>query len=127
MTIVISKHHHQSFFSLSSLLPLCYLSPFLLFSISPSKVHTIESRLHNQSNLKCDILLDHLRGTRGCPNSVSLFTNILQSSQQLRLYLYHTPLLKGVVKRLLPERFNEVFGLQHTKILLVDNNVLLTG
>ena len=43
------------------------------------------------------------------------------------LYLYHTPNLRGVLKWAVPERFNEVMGLQHMKIYLFDDDLLLSG
>lgn len=43
------------------------------------------------------------------------------------LGLYHTPNLRGIAKAIGPERFNEVMGLQHMKIYLFDDNVLLSG
>jgi CDP-diacylglycerol--glycerol-3-phosphate 3-phosphatidyltransferase len=43
------------------------------------------------------------------------------------LGLYHTPNLRGAIKALVPERFNEVMGLQHMKIYLFDNDVLISG
>ena len=46
---------------------------------------------------------------------------------KLMLHLYHTPNLWGWVKRLIPERFNEGMGLQHMKIYLFDDSLLLSG
>ena len=43
------------------------------------------------------------------------------------LGLYHTPNLRGILKALCPERFNEVMGLQHMKIYLFDDDVLISG
>ena len=41
--------------------------------------------------------------------------------------LYHTPNLRGYLKNYGPERFNEVMGLQHMKIFVSDDDVLLSG
>lgn len=43
------------------------------------------------------------------------------------MYLYHTPFLKGFAKRYLPERTNEIVGLQHMKIYIFDDNVIISG
>lgn len=48
-------------------------------------------------------------------------------SERLKLHLYHTPNLRGLLKKLLPERFNEGMGLQHMKVYLFDDNLLLSG
>ena len=41
--------------------------------------------------------------------------------------MYHTPLLRGVLKALVPQRYNETLGLQHTKIFVFDDSVILSG
>jgi len=43
------------------------------------------------------------------------------------LGLYHTPNLRGYLKSYGPERFIEVMGLQHMKVFVSDDDVLLTG
>ena len=73
-------------------------------------------------------MLDYLRGNRGHSNSRSMFQQLLEKySDQFHLYMYHTPHLRGILKEIFPERLNEVIGLQHTKIYLFDDNVMLTG
>jgi len=74
------------------------------------------------------MLLDHLRGSRGLPNSKTMLSKLVSDSRgNFQLYLYHTPNLRGLVKRYFPERFNEGFGLQHMKLFVFDNDVILTG
>lgn len=74
------------------------------------------------------MLLDHLRGSRGMPNSRTMLSKLVSDgSDNFRLYLYHTPNLRGFVKHYFPERFNEGFGLQHMKLFVFDNDVILTG
>ena len=41
--------------------------------------------------------------------------------------MYHTPLLRGALKALVPQRYNETLGLQHTKIFVFDDSVILSG
>ncbi|KAI3662028.1 hypothetical protein MP638_005476 [Amoeboaphelidium occidentale] len=83
----------------------------------------------NDSKFKLSLLFDHLRGTRGEVNSVSLLKPLLnvETSAKLQLYLYHTHNLNGWMKRIVPERFNEIFGLQHMKIYVFDDEVILSG
>lgn len=47
--------------------------------------------------------------------------------EQVRVSLFHTPNLRGLLRLLLPERFNETIGLQHIKVYLFDDNVILSG
>lgn len=46
---------------------------------------------------------------------------------QVRVSLFHTPNLRGLLRRLMPERFNETIGLQHIKVYLFDDSVILSG
>jgi CDP-diacylglycerol--glycerol-3-phosphate 3-phosphatidyltransferase len=48
-------------------------------------------------------------------------------SEKVEVRLYHTPNLGAIWKRILPQRFNEGFGLQHTKIYGVDDDVIISG
>ena len=90
------------------------------------QVDTLQNSL--QEGKKVTLLLDHLRGSRGLPNSKTMLSKLItQSGENFQLYLYHTPNLRGLVKRFFPERFNEGFGLQHTKLFIFDDNVMLTG
>lgn len=74
------------------------------------------------------VLLDHLRGSRGLPNSRTMLSKLISDSGgNFKLFLYHTPNLRGLVKRYFPKRFNEGFGLQHMKLFVFDNDVILTG
>ena len=41
--------------------------------------------------------------------------------------LYHTPQLRGFKKKIIPAKFNETIGLQHTKLYVFDNSVLISG
>ena len=81
-----------------------------------------------EREVECTLLLDHLRGLRGNPNSYTMLQNLLdQYDGRFRLYLYHTPNLRGLLKQVFPARFNEVMGLQHMKIYLFDDSFLISG
>ncbi|XP_048466714.1 CDP-diacylglycerol--glycerol-3-phosphate 3-phosphatidyltransferase, mitochondrial isoform X1 [Rhincodon typus] len=80
------------------------------------------------SDLRVSVLLDCTRGSRGKKNSRTMLIPLLKKfPNQVRVSLYHTPDLRGILKFLLPERFNEIIGLQHIKIYLFDNNVIVSG
>ncbi len=95
-------------------------------------VKTIESTLKKTSdsgNLKVRILLDATRGSRGAQtNSRTMLLPLVQSySQQCSVHFYHTPALRGLLKKILPERWNEIVGLQHMKIYIFDDSLLISG
>uniref|UniRef100_A0A8C8Z501 CDP-diacylglycerol--glycerol-3-phosphate 3-phosphatidyltransferase n=1 Tax=Prolemur simus TaxID=1328070 RepID=A0A8C8Z501_PROSS len=98
------------------------------------KVDCLESTLEKSvqakfpSDLKVSILLDFTRGSRGRKNSRTMLLPLLQRfPEQVRVSLFHTPNLRGLLRLLIPERLNETIGLQHIKVYLFDNNVILSG
>ncbi|XP_036324539.1 CDP-diacylglycerol--glycerol-3-phosphate 3-phosphatidyltransferase, mitochondrial [Rhagoletis pomonella] len=91
-------------------------------------VQTLRSSLQQQSSLRVNVLLDFTRGTRGDVNSKTLLLPLVREfGGQMRLSLYHTPDLRGMTKRLAPPRWNELLGLQHMKVYLFDDAVLISG
>ncbi|CAL8282819.1 unnamed protein product [Merluccius merluccius] len=78
--------------------------------------------------LKVSILLDYMRGSRGKLNSRSMLLPLLQRyASQVRVSLYHTPDLRGLLRLLMPQRFNETIGVQHIKVYLFDDSVIISG
>uniref|UniRef100_A0A3P9LPV7 CDP-diacylglycerol--glycerol-3-phosphate 3-phosphatidyltransferase n=1 Tax=Oryzias latipes TaxID=8090 RepID=A0A3P9LPV7_ORYLA len=78
--------------------------------------------------LKVSILLDYTRGSRGQINSRTMLLPLLQRfTSQMRVSLYHTPDLRGLLRLLVPERFNETIGVQHIKVYLFDDSVIISG
>ncbi|KAL3985196.1 hypothetical protein ACH3XW_37620 [Acanthocheilonema viteae] len=95
-------------------------------SYEEALVDELEKALDMNPNIKMSILMDYLRGTRGGAKSSSVV--LLKRLMPLAsVYLFHTPCLRGLKKMILPERVNEVIGLQHMKLLLFDNHVIFTG
>ncbi|CAK6438576.1 unnamed protein product [Pipistrellus nathusii] len=91
---------------------------------------TLEKSLQAKgpSDLKVSILLDFMRGSRGRKNSRTMLLPLLRRfPAQVRVSLFHTPNLRGLLRRLMPERFNETIGLQHIKVYLFDDSVILSG
>lgn len=91
---------------------------------------TLEKSLQAKcpSGLKVSILLDFMRGSRGRKNSRTMLLPLLRRfPEQVRVSLFHTPNLRGLLRLLMPERFNETIGLQHIKVYLFDDNVILSG
>ncbi|XP_061564826.1 CDP-diacylglycerol--glycerol-3-phosphate 3-phosphatidyltransferase, mitochondrial [Cololabis saira] len=79
-------------------------------------------------DLKVSVLLDYTRGSRGQVNSRTMLLPLLQRfTSQMRVSLYHTPDLRGLLRLLVPERFNETIGVQHIKVYLFDNSIIISG
>uniref|UniRef100_A0AC35UIL4 CDP-diacylglycerol--glycerol-3-phosphate 3-phosphatidyltransferase n=1 Tax=Rhabditophanes sp. KR3021 TaxID=114890 RepID=A0AC35UIL4_9BILA len=87
-------------------------------------VTSISNNKCNNDKLQINILLDYLRGTRGIENSVSTLEQI---HGKANIFLYHTPDLRGLKKSILPQRANEIIGLQHMKFYVFDNSVIISG
>ncbi|XP_061089194.1 CDP-diacylglycerol--glycerol-3-phosphate 3-phosphatidyltransferase, mitochondrial isoform X2 [Conger conger] len=80
------------------------------------------------SDLKISVLLDYTRGSRGKQNSRSMLVPLLRRFPgRVRVSLYHTPDLRGLLRLLVPERFNETIGVQHIKVYLFDNSLIISG
>lgn len=80
------------------------------------------------SQLKVSVLLDYTRGSRGSVNSRTMLLPLLRRfSSQMRVSLYHTPDLRGLLRLLVPQRFNETIGVQHIKVYLFDDSLIISG
>ncbi|XP_031639540.1 CDP-diacylglycerol--glycerol-3-phosphate 3-phosphatidyltransferase, mitochondrial [Contarinia nasturtii] len=93
-------------------------------------VKDIEENVCKNSQLKVNILIDFTRGTRGegkKTSSKQILQQIMNSSTNTSLSLYHTPKLRGLKKRVMPDRWNELIGLQHMKIYVADQTVIISG
>ncbi|CAI5451680.1 unnamed protein product [Caenorhabditis angaria] len=98
-------------------------------SLEKELVNTIENRIHEKRKygLKVKILLDYLRGTRGQGKEKSSTTLLKKIADNADIYLFHTPDLNGIVKHLLSERTNEIIGLQHMKLYIFDDTLIISG
>lgn len=90
-------------------------------------VRKMLENMKNNPGLTVDILLDFQRGTRGLVNSKTILQPLLEQSANFSLSLYHTPNLRGLKKRFMPARWNELIGLQHMKVYLFDDEVIISG
>ncbi|XP_068761233.1 CDP-diacylglycerol--glycerol-3-phosphate 3-phosphatidyltransferase, mitochondrial-like [Montipora capricornis] len=86
-----------------------------------------QSAAANKS-LNVEILLEHTRGSRGEQNSRTMLLPLLQNfTDTVKVSLYHSPSLRGLLKHLLPERFNETVALTHLKVYLTDTSLMMSG
>jgi CDP-diacylglycerol---glycerol-3-phosphate 3-phosphatidyltransferase len=95
-----------------------------------SQVDTILIALEKNPSLQVSILIDALRGTREAPRECAaslLVTLIEKFGDRVDVRMYHTPNFRGIKKRLVPQRFNEGWGLQHIKLYGMDDELILSG
>ncbi|XP_015115699.1 CDP-diacylglycerol--glycerol-3-phosphate 3-phosphatidyltransferase, mitochondrial [Diachasma alloeum] len=80
-------------------------------------------------NIKINILLDYMRGSRGRVNSRTMLLPLFDGNpgDNCKLFFYHTPQLRGISKAVIPHRFNELIGLQHMKIYICDDSLIISG
>ncbi|GFR58042.1 CDP-diacylglycerol--glycerol-3-phosphate 3-phosphatidyltransferase [Elysia marginata] len=78
-------------------------------------------------DFEVNILLDYTRGSRGKYNSRSMLRPLMAEYNGVKVSLYHTPDLRGILKKVVPERFNETIGLTHIKIYLFDDSFIISG
>ncbi|CAG8530674.1 11386_t:CDS:2, partial [Diversispora eburnea] len=94
-------------------------------------IETIKTAVKKSKKIKVHILLDCLRATRvvqADQSSASLLMNLVKEfPDQVTVSLYHTPDLTGILKKFLPQRYNEGIGLMHIKAFGFDNNLMLSG
>jgi len=93
-------------------------------------VEAVKESLDNNEKLRVKLLLDWCRGTRVVKNqsSSSLLSQLkMTADQRCQLYFYHTPYLRGLLKWLLPSKWNETVGLQHCKVYVFDDNLIVSG
>lgn len=92
-------------------------------------VTEIQNNVQRNADLKVNILIDYTRGTRGTNNttSKSMLQTLVNQSKNVLLSLYHTPNLRGLTRRIVPARWNELIGLQHMKVYVTDHTVIISG
>ena len=91
----------------------------------------VSARLSSTPGLRVKILLDWCRGSRMVrgESSVSLLQSLVDTGGggRCRLSFYQTPQLRGPLNRVLPSKWNELIGLQHCKVYIFDDSVIVSG
>merc|ERR1712093_807977 len=94
-------------------------------------VESLASALRANPSLELHIMVDFLRSTRESPERASSahLLNRLHDDfpKQVRISLYHTPALSGLLKKVVPKRYNEGFGLWHGKVYGFDDDIVISG
>ncbi|KAJ3066592.1 CDP-diacylglycerol--glycerol-3-phosphate 3-phosphatidyltransferase [Podochytrium sp. JEL0797] len=90
----------------------------------------LANALEANPSLRLHILVDHMRGTRPDRNGESTATLLAplvrQFPAQASVSLFEFP-TNNPLRKLVPARFNEAFGLQHIKAYVFDDNVIISG
>ncbi|VDK46764.1 unnamed protein product [Anisakis simplex] len=88
-------------------------------------IDELDKALDRCPGMELNILLDYLRGTRdGEKSSAAILRRLLPRA---RIHLFHTPYLRGILKSIIPQRTNEVVGLQHMKLYIFDDSIVISG
>ncbi|XP_071525581.1 CDP-diacylglycerol--glycerol-3-phosphate 3-phosphatidyltransferase, mitochondrial isoform X2 [Panulirus ornatus] len=91
-------------------------------------VSAMRSRVAICKDLHVRWLLDFTRGSRGDHNSRKMLQPLITNHPETcSVSLYHTPDLRGVFKWMIPQRWNETIGLQHMKLYVFDNSLIISG
>lgn len=109
-----------------------FLASLYIGKTETELIETIKQALRKNPDLHVYILSDALRGTRESPYgtcSASLLAPLITEfgNRRLQICMYHTPALHGLKKLLIPNRFNEGWGLQHMKLYGFDDEIILSG
>ncbi|XP_042214342.1 CDP-diacylglycerol--glycerol-3-phosphate 3-phosphatidyltransferase, mitochondrial-like isoform X1 [Homarus americanus] len=79
-------------------------------------------------DLRVHWLLDFTRGSRGDFNSRKMLQPLVSSCPETcSVSLYHTPDLRGFLRHIIPQRWNETIGLQHMKLYVFDDSLVISG
>ncbi|RKP25073.1 hypothetical protein SYNPS1DRAFT_22903 [Syncephalis pseudoplumigaleata] len=110
------------------------LSALYLGATEGDLIDTLTDALHRNDRLRVRVLLDFFRGTRptryagGMASSVDMLGPLKQAfPHRVDIALYRTPDMGRLLGRIAPSRWNETIGVQHTKVALFDDQLLLTG
>jgi hypothetical protein len=98
----------------------------------------IEEKCLENKEIEMNLLVDYLRGTRieKEGSSKSLFEKLQKNIEQRNtentknfpnFYFFLTPAFRGIWKKILPNRFNETLGVQHIKLYLFDDKMIISG
>lgn len=85
--------------------------------------------LQRNPSLTVDLQLDLNRSTRpGQASTARLLLPLLHAyPERIRVHLFRSPSLRGLLAKIMPPRFNEGWGTWHAKIYGADDNVIISG
>lgn len=108
-----------------------FLSTLYIGKTESELIDTLRDALRANPELKLSVLTDALRGTREAPRAscASLLAPLVEEfgGDRVEIRMYHTPNLTGLRKKVVPQRINEGWGLQHMKLYGVDDEIIMSG
>jgi len=94
-------------------------------------VELVRRACAERPQLQVHFLVDCMRGHRltleGTSSVLLLRSLLTEFPDQVRVSLFHTPALRGIWKWILPDRWNEIAGVQHMKAYIFDDDVIISG
>uniref|UniRef100_A0A915I1A3 CDP-diacylglycerol--glycerol-3-phosphate 3-phosphatidyltransferase n=1 Tax=Romanomermis culicivorax TaxID=13658 RepID=A0A915I1A3_ROMCU len=92
-------------------------------------IDEISSVLEQKPDLQLKMLIDFNRSTRKNDNCLKNLKNLMRNfgSDRVQIAFFHTPLLRNWRKNFFPSRWNEIFGVQHMKLYIFDDDLLISG
>lgn len=103
----------------------------LYFGVGSLEEKMVKNLANNSSfknkKLKINILVDHSRGSRSEVNSRTMLLPLLHMNELCHISLYHSPVLRGFLKKFLSSPLDELVGIQHMKIYIFDDVLIISG
>ena len=95
-------------------------------------IEALKSAMLRNKDLKIRLVIDYFRGTRSSNSdsrsSLTLLRPLVEEfPNQMSVFFFHTSILTGLLKKLIPPRWNEGAGLMHMKVYGFDDAVILSG
>lgn len=92
-------------------------------------LQVLNESLSKNYKLQVTILLDFHRSLRGGKtSSVATIKKLVDKyPYRINVFLYRAPALNEYMRGHIPDKFNEVFGSQHVKCYVFDNNMIMSG
>ena len=93
------------------------------------QINALEYALKRNPGLQVHLHLDYNRSTRPGPESTTamLIPLLRKYQDRVHTYLFKSPKLKGLMKKLVPRRFDEGWGTWHAKVYGADDEILISG
>ncbi|KAG7451400.1 uncharacterized protein BT62DRAFT_942307 [Guyanagaster necrorhizus] len=106
-----------------------FLSSLYIGSGEKELIASLSSALQGKPALQLHLQLDLNRSTRpGYASTTRLLLPLLRAfPHRVRVHLFRSPSLRGVLAKVMPPRFNEGWGTWHAKIYGADDDVLISG
>ncbi|KJA16189.1 hypothetical protein HYPSUDRAFT_148068 [Hypholoma sublateritium FD-334 SS-4] len=106
-----------------------FISSLYIGSDESELISVLSRRLRMRPNLQLKMVLDLNRSTRpGSDSTAKLLLPLIEEFPfRVRISLFRSPSLRGIMAKIVPPRFNEGWGTWHAKIYGIDDDVMISG